>query len=65
MLEIKKNEKLKKVLDDRGLKDCWVADKAGIDSGDFSRIKNGRMIPTPEERENIANAIGVSDGDIF
>ena len=65
MLEIIKNEKLKKVLDDRGLKDCWVAKKAGIDIAYFSRIKTGRMIPTPGQRKDIAAVLQVSVLDIF
>ena len=65
MLEIVKNKKLKKALDDRGMKDKFAADQAGMDTAYFSRIKNGRMIPTPEQRGAIAGVFGLSADDLF
>ena len=44
MLEIVRNEKLKKALDARGLKDYWVAKQVGIDPADFSRINFFKII---------------------
>ena len=65
MLEIVKNEKLKKALDDRGMKDKFAADQSGMDPAYFSRIKNGRMIPTPEQMESIAGVFGLSAEVLF
>ena len=65
MLKIKKNEKLKKALDDRGMKDKFAAKQAGMDTAYFSRIKNGRMIPTSEQMSSIADVFGLSADDLF
>ncbi|MDP4106957.1 MAG: helix-turn-helix transcriptional regulator [Bacillota bacterium] len=47
------NEKLKRYMDENGLKYSFVADKAGINVKKFSRIINGRTKLTVDDLEKI------------
>jgi transcriptional regulator with XRE-family HTH domain len=42
-----------------------IALEAGMSEVRFSKIINGRIDPSPIEREKIADALGVPVGDLF
>lgn len=48
------------VIKERGLKQTWVADKAGISTPHLSNILAGRVLITNEVKERINSALGTS-----
>ncbi len=49
---------LKRILQDEGRRQAWLAERAGLDQATLSRIVTGRLVPTDREREAIAKALG-------
>lgn len=49
--------KLKRILDERGIKQGFIADKAGLSRGAFSLIVRGKSIPTLPAAIKIARAL--------
>jgi transcriptional regulator with XRE-family HTH domain len=62
---IKKNLLLQEAIDRRGLKQIWIAERAGVDASTFSKILNGIQNPTPEQIRAIADAMGMPVDDLF
>lgn len=50
--------KLKKIIKERGLKQGFIADKAGISNGALSLIANGKSVPTLPVAIKIARVLG-------
>ncbi len=48
----------KKVLEERGVKQTWVADKTGISPEHISNILADRVLLTEENREKINEVLG-------
>jgi DNA-binding XRE family transcriptional regulator len=57
--------KLKEILDDRGVKQNWVAEKAGITKQTMSNLINNRFNVSLESAMRIANALNLKIEDIF
>lgn len=49
----------------RGLKQCAVAEKAGLSKQKFNSMLNGRRIIRPCDTIAIADALGVTPNDLF
>lgn len=49
----------------KGLKQCAVAEKAGLKQKAFSDMLNGRRIIKVVDILNISRALGVTPGDLF
>lgn len=56
---------IRKIIQDRGLKQCFVAERAGFDEAAFSNMINGRKIIRAEYVPIIANVLGVTANDLF
>ena len=52
------NWELKREIRERGLRQGFFADQAGIKEDRFSRIVHGRIRATPEERRSIRRLLG-------
>jgi putative transcriptional regulator len=55
---------LRKILNVRGIKQSWLADKVGIGEAHMSRIKNG-LLPRLDLAYRIAEALGLTVYDIW
>lgn len=58
-------QKLKKLINDRGLKQSYIAEKANIDYCRFRRLVNGKGNFKPEELESIARVLKVDYKFLF
>lgn len=58
-------EHIKKILSERGLVQAKVAERAGFSKQQFSAMMAGRKIIRAEYIPDIADALGVSIGEIF
>ena len=54
-----------RIIDDRGLKQGFIAERAGYSKQQFSSMVNGRRIIKPCDALAIANALGVSMNDLY
>lgn len=59
MEEMRLAESIREVIKAKGLKQGYVADKAGFSANDFSNMLNGRKIIRAEYLPLIAKAVGV------
>ena len=57
--------KLKKILDERGLKQGFIAEKAGLSRGAFSLIVRGKSIPTLPAALRIARVLDISVEELW
>lgn len=69
-MEQKSNTKIlifniRRIIEEKGLKHCAVAEKAGIKPNLFSSMLNERKIITAEHIPNIAYALGVSVNELY
>jgi transcriptional regulator with XRE-family HTH domain len=48
-----------------GLKQFFIASRAGIEQTRFSKIVHGHIVATPEEKAAIADALGKQVDEIF
>ena len=55
---------IKKIIDERGLKQKYVADKAGFTEDDLSRMINGYKPIRAEYLPTIAKVLGVTINDL-
>lgn len=51
-------QKWLEIIEERGLKQVWVAEKAGISAPHLSNILADRVLLTPENIDNINKALG-------
>jgi transcriptional regulator with XRE-family HTH domain len=58
-------EAVKKVIHDKGMKQCVVAERAGFSESEFSNMLNGRKLLRIEHIPRIANALGIEPNDLF
>ncbi len=56
---------VKSLIDDKGLKQGYVAKRCGFTPQEFSNIVNGRQLLRSEYIPDIAEAIGVTPNEIF
>jgi transcriptional regulator with XRE-family HTH domain len=54
-----------KIINEKGLKQCAVAKKAGMKIQEFNAMLNGRKIIKPYNIPPIAEALGVTPNDLF
>jgi len=59
------SENIRKIIQDKGLKQIAVAEKAGYSNGKFNNMLNGRKLITDVDVSNIANALGVEPNDLY
>lgn len=57
--------KIDRIIRERGLKQCAVAEKAGYSSHQFSSMLNGRKIIKPCDAIAIADALGVEMNELY
>ena len=65
MLEIKRNEKLDNKIKSQGREKKWLAGQINIDPAYLSGFIVGYRIPTPRQREALAEVLGCRVKDIF
>ena len=58
-------QNIKRIIADKGLKQIYIAEKAGYDRQVFNNMLNGRKIITDADIPRIANALGVEPNDLF
>ena len=58
-------ETIKKIIEDKGIKQCKVASSVGMSSSEFSRLLAGKKIIRACYIPSIASALGVTPNDIF
>lgn len=56
---------IRKIIDERGLKQYSVAKKAGYTKQQFNNLLNGRKIVTDIDICKITDALGVTANDLF
>lgn len=56
---------IKSLIDSKGLKKSYVAEKAGISESHLRKITNGKSIPSLPISRKIANALGESVEKVF
>ena len=56
---------IRKIIDERGLKQCSVAKKAGYTQQQFNNLLNGRKLVTDIDICKITDALGVTANDLF
>ncbi len=56
---------IKRIREERGLKQIYVAKKAQISNRYLSAIESGKRTPTLETIEKIAKAVGISTPGLF
>lgn len=56
---------LRKLLMDRGIKQTWLADRAGITDTALSEIVTGKRTPTLPVAKRIARVLGLRIEDIW
>lgn len=54
-----------RIIDDKGLKQGFVAERAGYSKQQFSSMLNGRRIIKPCDALAIANVLGVTMNDLY
>ncbi|APH20860.1 TPA: helix-turn-helix domain-containing protein [Clostridium botulinum] len=57
--------RLKEIIDGKGLKQTWLAEQVGVTRGTISNICNNRYKTTIELGFEIAKVLGVEFTDIF
>ena len=57
--------RLKEILDERGIKNVWLAEKAGINNSTVGNIIKNRHNPNVEVAIRIANALNMKVEDIW
>lgn len=56
---------INRIIEDRGLKRCAVAERAGMSAQAFSDIMNGRRLIKVCDLIAVASALGVTPNDLF
>lgn len=56
---------IKKIIDEKGIKQCKIASRIGMSGAEFSRMLNGRKVVRACYVPAIAEALGVSPNDLF
>jgi len=64
-MNVKPNLKLKMLLLQKGMTQRQLAFGANIDEGRISKIIKGYEVPTSEMKEEIAEFLGVPEGECF
>lgn len=58
-------ENIKTIIKENGLKQRYVAEKAGFTESEFSNMLNGRKMFRTEYVTLVCNALGVQPNDLF
>lgn len=58
-------ENIIRIINDRGLKQCAVAEKSGFSKQQFNSMLNGRKIIKPCDAIKIADTLGVEMNDLY
>lgn len=64
-MELKLNVRFKTLLWTRDMKQYELANKIKIPESYVSKIINGRMVPTEDQMNKIAEALGVGVNELF
>lgn len=56
---------VKRIIDDKGIKQVAVARKANFSPNDFSRMMRGRKLIKPRDVNAIASALGVPINELY
>jgi len=65
MKKIIYNERLKGMIQNRGLKNSWIAQKIGVDSTMITKFINGNRTPSQVRKQLIADILNCKIKDIF
>lgn len=57
--------KLSEIVEERGIKQTWLAKRAGVNTSTLSNIVNGRHLPSIEVALKIAKALNVDIDEIW
>jgi putative transcriptional regulator len=57
--------RLRQVLEERGLRQDWLANRAGIHNATLSRLVTGKTVPTMEVAYRIASALDLHVDEIW
>ena len=56
---------IKRIIEEKGMKQVAIAERAGFTASEFSNMLNGRKLLRAEYIPKIANALGVDLNEIF
>ena len=56
---------IRSIIDSRGLKQTFVAEKAGIDYDRFNNMLNGRKLITSDDIIKLVPVLGVTPNDLY
>lgn len=59
------HERAKQLIDERGLKRGWIADRIGFKHTSFNQCLIGRNRPADEKVKDLADLLGVSVSELF
>lgn len=62
---MKEPTRLKKLLDSRGTKQSWLAEKSGINANTLSMVVNGKALPNLRTAQKIARALGTTVDELW
>jgi len=65
MLKIEYNIRLKALIESKGLKQSWIAKKAGLDPSAITGFVRGYLIPTQLQAKAVARVLECAVDDIF
>lgn len=57
--------RLAEVLDEQGRRRDWLADRTGVSPATVTLVAQGKRTPSAEFRAKAAEALGVSERDLF
>ena len=57
--------RLKKILEERGIKQTWLAEQVGVTRQTMSNLINNRFCPSLDIAFKIANVLGLKLDDVF
>lgn len=60
-----KKNRLKEIIADRGIKQAWIAERAGMSNQGVSELVNEHRAPSLDTARKIARALGMSIDDIW
>lgn len=57
--------KFDRVMREQGRRATWLAERTGYSNALISRIRSGERAATPDFRRKVAEALGMSETDLF
>ncbi|GMA50104.1 hypothetical protein GCM10025857_14610 [Alicyclobacillus contaminans] len=62
---MKNKTRLKQLIEENGIKQEWLAQRAGVNSNTLSRIVTGRHLPTLRIAQRIARALNTTVDELW